>query len=68
MKQKPEPYKSVSEPDEIPAATPVPCEARIAKLSDSVGVIECKDAIQWVLQRRRGDQWQGCRSAGPEQP
>jgi len=31
----------------------------ITKLSDTVGVIECKNNIQWVLQRRRGDQWQG---------
>jgi hypothetical protein len=74
MNQKPEPYKGVSEPEEIPAATPEPCEARIyvseAVTShrerddgypaiDSVRVIECKDGVQWVLQRRRGDQWQG---------
>jgi hypothetical protein len=75
---KPEPYKDVSEPQGIPAATPAACGARIylptpqtshrerddaypvvGQLSDTVRVIHCKDGIQWVLQRRRGDQWQG---------
>jgi hypothetical protein len=78
MKQKPEPYKGVSEPEEIPAAIPEPCEARIhvpeattshrerddsyptvVRLSDTVRVIDCKDGIQWILQRRYGDQWRG---------
>jgi hypothetical protein len=81
---KPEPYKDVSGPQGIPAATPAACGARIylpmpqtshrerddaypvvGQLSDTVRVIHCKDGIQWVLQRRRGDQWQGvafCRS------
>jgi hypothetical protein len=31
----------------------------VARLSDIVRVIECKDGIQWILQRRSGDQWKG---------
>ena len=29
------------------------------RLSDTVRVIDCKDGIQWILQRRYGDQWRG---------
>jgi hypothetical protein len=78
MKQKRKLYIGVSEPEEIPAATPEPYKARTyvpeavtshrerdddyptgARLSDTVRVIDCKDGVQWILQRRRGDQWQG---------
>ena len=31
----------------------------VARLSDTIRVIECKDSIQWILQRRAGDQWKG---------
>jgi hypothetical protein len=31
----------------------------VARLSDTVRVIECKDGLQWILQRRSGDQWKG---------
>jgi hypothetical protein len=31
----------------------------VAQLTDTVRVIECKDGIQWILQRRSGDQWKG---------
>ena len=31
----------------------------IARLSTTVRVIECKNGIQWILQRRYGDQWRG---------
>jgi hypothetical protein len=31
----------------------------VARLSDSLRVIDCKDGIQWILQRRRGDRWCG---------
>jgi hypothetical protein len=31
----------------------------VVRLSDTVRVIDCKDGIQWILQRRYGDQWRG---------
>ena len=31
----------------------------VVQLSDKVRVIDCKDGIQWILQRRSGDQWKG---------
>ena len=31
----------------------------VARLSDTARVVECKDGIQWILQRRSGDQWKG---------
>jgi hypothetical protein len=31
----------------------------VVRLCDTVRVIECKDGIQWILQRRSGDQWKG---------
>jgi hypothetical protein len=31
----------------------------VARLSDTIRVIECKDGLQWILQRRSGDQWKG---------
>jgi hypothetical protein len=39
-----------------------PC---IARISDDTRVIDCKDSIQWIVQRRRGKEWRGvsyCRS------
>jgi hypothetical protein len=40
----------------------------VVSLSDTVRVIDCKDGIQWILQRRYGDQWRGvafCRRRDP---
>ena len=31
----------------------------LIRLSDVVRVIDCKDGLQWILQRRYGDQWRG---------
>lgn len=31
----------------------------LIRLSDVVRVIDCKDGLQWFLQRRYGDQWRG---------
>jgi hypothetical protein len=31
----------------------------VVRLGDTVRVIDCKDGIQWILQRRYGDQWRG---------
>jgi hypothetical protein len=31
----------------------------VARLSDTFRVINCKEGIQWILQRRYGDQWRG---------
>jgi hypothetical protein len=33
--------------------------AIVAHLNADWRVIECKDAIQWILQRRYGDRWEG---------
>ena len=31
----------------------------IAMVSDKVRVINCKDDLQWIVQRRMGDEWRG---------
>jgi hypothetical protein len=31
----------------------------IAQLDQNTRVIECKDGIQWIVQRRAGDAWRG---------
>ena len=33
--------------------------AVIASLDEKRRVISCKDGLQWIIQRKRGDQWQG---------